>query len=257
MSKNSRIEEEVSKVAESFLEQPHLRLLGRENCVYPLQLVEVEMKTVVRSQMDVLMKMILKILELLEVKQASEISELLAVEVIFVEHMLELMKKNKMIKRIETTYRLTSSGLEQLKQGTFAHDLMEEQVKLSYSPYHKEVMKREYGQNVLDEDNEILDIPFDNQSDIMELHDSHVRQLIEDSGYEFLVENGQKLIEEIDSIEVKETLRVVCFEFHLHDQTEDTVFIRVWNTWTGQFDVKFEDELNQKKARKLREKYLK
>jgi hypothetical protein len=80
--------------------------------------------------------------------------------------------------------------------------------------------------------------------------------MIESSGYEFLVENGQKVIEEICSIDLKESLRTVCLEFHLHDRTEDTVFIRVWNTWTGKFDPRFENELNQKEATRLRKLYI-
>lgn len=253
-----QIASEMSKVSATFLEQPHLRILGSESWVFPLQQAEVQIKTVVRSQMDVLMKMILKILVRLEVKQANEISELLAVETIFVEHMLELMMKNKMVGKIEDTYQLTSSGLTQLKQGAFEHDSIEEYVKMAYSPYHNEVLNRENEQNGLDENENIPDFQFENnvnQSVVTELEDSHIRQMIEDTGYEFIVENGRKLIEEICSIELKESLRAVCFEFHLEDRTEDAVFIRVWNTWTGRFDSRFEDELNQKKASKLREHY--
>lgn len=90
---------------------------------------------------------------------------------------------------------------------------------------------------------------------VTELEESHVKQMIQDSGYELLVEKGQKLIDSIDTVELKETMKPICFEFHLYDRAEDTVFIRVWNTWTGKFDVQFEDELNQKEASRLRQMY--
>ncbi|MFX3673459.1 MAG: hypothetical protein ACE3JQ_03285 [Paenisporosarcina sp.] len=258
MSKDSRIVTQSSKVSKMLLEQKHWRILGNVSWVFPLQIAEVNMKTVVRSQMDVLMKMILMILQRLEVKQPSEISELLAVETIFVEHMLELMMHNKMVEKIDTSYQLTPSGLEHLKQGTFAHDPMDEQVELAYSPYHNEVLNRDHDQSILEEEEYVPDYTFEkdvNLVDITEIEDSKIRQMIEETGYEFIVEKGQKLIDEILSIEMKESLRAVCLEFHLHDRTEDTVFIRVWNTWTGQFDKQFEDELNQKKASKLRDMY--
>lgn len=257
MSKNSRFSLELSKVS-AILEQSHLRVLGSENWVFPLQRAEIQVKTVVRSQMDVLMKMILMILERLDVKQANEISELLAVETIFIDHMLSLMMQNKMVEKIEDTYQLSTSGLAELKQGTFVHDPMEEYVEIAYSSYHNEGLNRDFEQSILDEDSDVPDYPFEkdvNHSDVTKLDDSLIKQMIQDSGFEFLVENGQKWIEEICSIEMKECMRAVCFEFHLHDRTEDMVFIRVWNTWTGGFDNQFEDELNQKKATKLRELY--
>ena len=258
MSKNMQIETEKQKVSAMFREQKHLRLLGNKSWGFPLQLAEIQMKTVVRSQMDVLMKMILKILSRLEVKQENEISELLAVETIFVEHMLKLMMQNKMVEKKGDSFHLTTSGMEHLEQGTFEHDPMEEQVEIAYSPYHKEALKRDLEQDGLDGDVNMPEFQFAKDvelTDVMQLKDSHIRQMIQDSGYEFLVEKGRKVIEKIDLVELNESLRAVCIEFHLHDRTEDTVYIRVWNTWTGKFDLQFEDELNQKDASRLRKLY--
>lgn len=241
------------------LEQSHLRLLGSDSWAFPLQLAGIQMKTVVRSQMDVLMKMILKILERLEVKQPNEISELLAVETIFIDHMLELMIQSNMVEKTDTIYRLTPSGSMHLTKGTFTHDPMDEDVEITYSPYHNESLERDYGHNIIDEDENIPNFRFENETDLVDvknLDELHIRQMIESSGYEFLVENGQKVIEEICSIDLKESLRAVGLEFHLHDRTEDTVFIRVWNTWTGKFDPRFENELNQKEATRLRKLYI-
>ena len=257
MSKH--LDTEMSKVSAMLLEQRHLRLLGSERWAFPLQLANIQMTTAIRSQMDVLMKMILKILGRLEVKHASEISELLAVESIFVEHMLKLMMQNQMVELNDGLYRLTTMGMEQLKVGTFVHDSMEEEVEVSYSPYHNDALVRDPIQPSIEPDTQLAGYRFAediDQVDGTELKDSQIIQIIEDSGYEFIVENGQKQIEEIGSIEIQETLQVVCFEFHMHDTTEDTVFIRVWNTWTGQFDVLFETELNQKEASRLRKHYF-
>lgn len=259
MSKNLQIESEMSRISAMLLEQSQLSLLGKDSWYFTLQLANIQMKTVVRSQMDVLMKMILKILERLEVKQPNEISELLAVESIFIEHMLELMIQNNMVERNDSIYRLTPSGSSHLTKGTFAHDEMEEDVELAYSTFHNESLNRDHGFNIVDKNENVSDYRFEEEvelRDVTKLDDSHIRQMIQDSDYEFLVENGQKLIEEICSIELKENLRAVCLEFHLHDRTEDTVFIRVWNTWTGKFDPLFENFLNQKEATRLRNLYI-
>ncbi len=146
-----------------------------------------------------------------------------------------------------------------LTKGTFAHDEMEEDVELAYSTFHNESLTRDHGFNIVDKNENVSDYRFEEEvelRDVTKLDDSHIRQMIQDSDYEFLVENGQKLIEEICSIELKENLRAVCLEFHLHDRTEDTVFIRVWNTWTGKFDPLFENFLNQKEATRLRKLYI-
>ena len=259
MSKTVQIEKELSRISALLLEQSHLRMLGNDCWVFPLQQAEIQMKTVVRSQMDVLMKMILKILDRLEVKEPNEISELLAVETIFVDHMLSLMKQNNIVEKIDTIFRLTTSGSMHLTKGTFAHDPMDEEVEISFSSYHNVSLKRDYGINIVDEDEKVADFRFTDETEkvaVTKLADSHIRQMIDDSDYEFIVENGQKVIEEISSVELKQTLRVVYLEFHLHDRTEDTIFIRVWNTWTGKFDPRFEDELNQKDATRLRKLYF-
>ena len=258
MSKNLQIETEMSKISAMLLEQSHLRLLGSESWSFPLQLADIKMKTLVRSQMDVLMKMILKILNRLEVKQPSEISELLAVETIFIDHMLEIMMQNNMVEKIETIYKLTTSGSIHLTKGTFAHDPMDEEVEIAFSSYHNESLKRDHG-FIVDQDESVPEYRFtevDDLMDVTKLDDTHVRKMIENSGYEFIVENGQKLIEEISSVDLKENLRAVYLEFHVHDRTEDTVFIRVWNTWTGKFDQQFENELNQKESTRLRKLYI-
>ena len=256
---SKQLDTEISKVSAMLLEQRHLRLLGSERWAFPLQLANIQMTTGIRSQMDVLMKMILKILGKLEVKHATEISELLAVESIFVEHMLKLMMQNQMVEINDGFYRLTHMGMEQLKVGTFVHDSMEEEVEIAYSPYHTDALIRDTNQTPLEADDQLGDYRFAddlNQVDVTKLKDLQIIQMIEDSGYEFIVENGQKQIEEIRAIELQETVQVVCFEFHMHDTTEDSVFIRVWNTWTGQFDVLFETELNQKEASRLRKHYF-
>ena len=253
-----QIEAEKQRVSAKFREQKHIRLLGNKSWVLPLQLVEIQMKTVVRSQMDVLMKMILKILARLEVKQGKEISELLAVETIFVEHMLDLMMRNKMVGKIGDTFQLTNSGLEHLEQGTFEHDPMVEQVEITYSSYHNGSMNRDPEQTGLEGDLNLSEFQFAEDvelNDVTQLSDSHIKEMIQKSGYEFLVEKGQKVIEEIDLVEIKESMRAVCIEFHLHDRAEDMVYIRVWNTWTGKFDSQLEDELNQREAVSLRELY--
>ncbi len=256
VSKNPQVEKEMANVVAQFLKQPHLRLLGSESWTFPLQLADVHMRTVIRSQMDVLMKMILKILKKLDVKQPSEISELLAVETIFVEHMLELLKQNEMVERIDGTYQLTASGSTQLEKGTFAHDPLEESVDIAFSPFHNDALNRE--QPLCDEEGNVPGFRFEqemNVTDVSELDDSQLRQMIVDSGYEFIVEQGHKQIDEITSVELKETARALCYEFHVYDKTEDLLFIRVWNTWTGRFDTEFETQLNQKEASRLRKLY--
>lgn len=256
---SKQLDTEMSKVSTVLLEQRHLRLLGSESWGFPLQLANIQMTTGIRSQMDVLMKMILKILGKLDVKHTEEISELLAVENIFVDHMLKLMIQNQMVEINEGFYRLTDLGMEQLKVGTFVHDSLEEEVEVAFSPYHNDALIRDTNQTSAEADDQLPDYRFgedNNQLNVNELEDSQIIQIIEDSGFEFIVENGQKQIEEICSIELQDTLRVACFEFHMHDTTEDTVFIRVWNTWTGQFDVQFETELNQKEASRLRKHYF-
>jgi hypothetical protein len=57
--------------------------------------------------------------------------------------MLKLMMQNQMVEINDGFYRLTLMGMEQLKVGTFVHDSMEEEVEVSYSPYHNDALIRD------------------------------------------------------------------------------------------------------------------
>lgn len=253
------MDQALSDVLAKIRQQPHLKVLNTAKWTFPIQRVEIHMQTTIRSQMDVLMKMLLKIFNRLDIKDAEEISELLSVEIIFVDHMLILLERTGMIEKYQGIYRLTQNGTDQLDAGTFTHEPVEETIEVTYSPYHENVLNRQDDREFAGRKEEIPVYRYETPNDLAQLgkrDDSEIKQMIEDSGYEFLVEEGQKLIDKIDSLEVKDTVQAVCYEIHLHDRTEDTVYIQVWNTWTARFDERFEEELNRKEASDLREKHV-
>ena len=247
------------QVLDNIRKQKHLKVLNTMQWTFPMQRVEIHMNTVIRSQMDVLMKMMLKIFNRLDIKAAVEISELLSVEMIFIEHMLILLERSEMIEKEQGIYRLTANGTAQLEAGTFTHEPVEETMEVTYSPFHQRVLKRQDEQETVGRPKEMPTYRYETTSELSSFEkqdDVQVKQMIEDSGYEFLVEEGQKLINDILSLDVKDVVQARCFEIHLHDQTDDTVYIQVWNTWTARFDERFEEELNRKEASELRERLV-
>ena len=170
--------------------------------------------------------------------------------------MLQIMIRGKMVEKPGDTYRLTENGLAHLEEGTFEQDPSDETVEVAYSPFHQDSLLRDENQPVWEAEQETEDFDVEDEMVVSDLEESAIKQMIEDSGYEFLVEKGQKVIDGIEAVELKESVRALCFEYHLYDQTEDVLFIRVWNTWTGKFDVRFEDEVGQKEASRLRKEYV-
>lgn len=243
----------MEKVAKQFLKQPNVKIVGSEAWTFPIERTNVEFQTVIRSQMDVLMKMILKLHGRLQIKQPSEISELLAVETIFVEHMMKRLIHLNMLKNVDGMYELTPIGQSQLIEGTFTHDLLDEIISLPYSPFHEAVLLREGVEVKFDETEQLPRIVL---QDKQEISHEQWKQFIFNSDFNMLVEAGQKQIENIVSVNVEKTFEAVCFEYYLYDEKEDFFQIRVWNTWTKSFDIKFEEEKMQQDLTELRQLYL-
>jgi hypothetical protein len=120
------------------LENPAIQIKKSMMWHLPVKTYNVEFKRVMRSKMDILMKMMLLTFEQAEIRRAAKLSELLLVEELFIADLLKKMQGMGLIRVEKESYRLTSKGHKQLKTGVIVEEMEEESTVLSYSPVHDE-----------------------------------------------------------------------------------------------------------------------
>ncbi|SDN56536.1 hypothetical protein SAMN05518871_10621 [Psychrobacillus sp. OK028] len=223
----------------------------------PLHTIEVEYKPVKRIKMDVLMKMMLITCQKAKMTSAKQISEILLVEQLFIEDLINIMKRTRLIEIKETVFTLTEKGNQQLEDGIFEEELDALSQNLIYSPSHHIFLQGEIkpaldGEEALNlyryasekkarikwDDAVLIDALEANR---MEIGDSELQTVVSE-----IVSNSELYVDDVP-----------CFEFVLYNKSEDLLYARVWNTFLDQWDETLENELNEKERFVWREKYLK
>lgn len=222
----------------------------------PIHSVEVEFIAVKRTKMDVLMKMMLIAFQKAEISKAEKLSELLLVEQLFIQDLIEIMLKTRLIEKSENVYILTDKGNQQLKNGVFEEEQDAESQNVLYSPCHeaflkgnlKEATEEQYDifryvkEDYLDEEPN-----FENEAII---HALQANDLEKEEG------DVQTVISEIISTTDLFIEDVPCIEFILYNKEEDIIYARVWNTLLERWDEKLENQLNEKERLEWRKTYL-
>lgn len=135
-SLQNRLKQEIQqnsklKIMESFLW-----------CV-PIHTIEVEYKRIKRTKMDVLMKIMLISFQKTDITSSMQLSELLLVENLFIDDLIDVMKKSGLIEKEEDSISLTSKGIQQLEEGIFEEEQEPGTQNILYSPSHEAFLKGE------------------------------------------------------------------------------------------------------------------
>jgi hypothetical protein len=233
------------------LEDPDIQLKNAAIWNIPVITYEVTFKRVKRSQMDVLMKMMLLTFEEADIRRAANLSELLLVEELFIADLLKKMQRMGLIGLEKQSYKLTSKGQEQLRTGIMVEELEEESTELSYSPIHDEFWP------------EMTDY-FDDKKMPLFRYANTENTVNEKKMLEVLAarENGaeedgfQTVVEGIIGYDQQKVEHVPCLEFQLYNKKQDIFYARVWNTWIGRWDETLEKNIEEKEIMDWREKWM-
>ncbi|WP_391119420.1 hypothetical protein [Psychrobacillus sp. L3] len=222
----------------------------------PIHSVEAEFIAMKRTKMDVLMKMILITFQKAKIANTEELSELLLVEQLFIQDLIEIMLKTRLIEKNESIYKLTDRGFQQLENGVFEEEQEAESQNVLYSPSHEAFLKgvlKEAPEEQLDiyryvkEDYLDEELSFENESII---------HALQGNGLEKEEGDVQTVISEIVSTTDLFIEDVPCVEIILYNKEEDIIYARVWNTLLERWDEKLETQLNEKERLVWRKAYL-
>ncbi|TQR07480.1 hypothetical protein [Psychrobacillus soli] len=235
-----------------------VKILHSSRWSLPIHSIEVEYKPVKRTKMDVLMKMMLIAFQKAEIAEAAQLSELLLVEQLFVEDLINIMSRTRLIEKKDGLFVLTSKGNQQLEDGIFEEEQdMESQIVL-YSTTHEAFLPGDI-KPAMDGEAELTTFRYVKEDYLdAELSFEHeqVIDALQTKGVETAEGDEQVVISEIQSTTDLYVDDIPCFEFILHNKEENIFYARVWNTLLERWDEVVENKVNEKERLAWREKYL-
>ncbi|MBE1555626.1 hypothetical protein [Sporosarcina limicola] len=222
----------------------------------PVHSIEISFQTVMRTKMDILMKMMMIAFQKAEIATVEELSDILLVEQLFIQDLLGKMSRAHMIEKKGGFYALTTIGVQQLEDGLFEHEPESGSKDGLYSPCHRSFLNGErYDSSFEEKEVYRFANEFDDW-DVMSLEDIDLVNVLKMMGVESSEGNIQIVISEIISTTDVQIDAVPCLEFRLYNVVEDVLYARVWNTLTEHWDAKLEAQLNEKELKNWREMYL-
>lgn len=234
----------------------HVKIIKRDQWCIPIRTVEVTYEPMRRSTMDVLMTMLLISMQEADFRDAKELSELLLVDPLFIEDLVSIMLRVRLIEKIEGVYRLTAKGALQLERGIFEEELEQKTASLLYSPSHEAFLTGD-----LESIEEFDELPplyryVDEEAERRDTFEDTLLMealMIEDKEEEDASSASQIIISSIISSNATQINDVPCFEFVVYDQEKDLYYARVWNTLLNHWDEVLEQQLTEKEKLKWRE----
>ena len=224
-------------------------------CV-PIHTLKVSYKPVIKSKMDILMKMLLQSIDRYQFQSAEQLSEILLVELLFVQDLMTKMQKTGLLTKLDTHYQLTSKGKQQLANGVFEEEQEVKTVELLYSPTHREFLTGDV-EEVLD----FTDFPekmyrYQIVEETIKWEDQEIiDQLMLQDGQEQEDVENPVFISSIDSIEETQVNDVPCVEMIVFDKEQSKCFPKVYNTLLDSWDKLLEQQLTEKEGSTWLEKY--
>lgn len=238
-------------------ENLNVKILDTLGWGLPVHTLEIAYQTVKRTQMDILMKMMLLAFRTEEITSAEELSEILLVEQLFINDLIGKMSRTAILDNKGGFFALTEEGIQQLESGTFVHEPEDGVKKALYSPGHQSFLMGNAEEFPSGEGLETYRY-------YKEFADWTVKSLAKTDAITALqsleVEssegNAQIVISKIVSATNVQTDEVPCLEFRLHNQAEDVLYVRVWNTLLGHWDKTLETQLNERELKEWRDMYV-
>lgn len=244
------------RLKKELLQNVQAKVVSSTAWTIPLHTIEVEYKPVKRIKMDVLMKMMLITCQKAKVTSAMQISELLLVEQLFMEDLINIMKRTRLIEIKDQVFTLTEKGIKQLKDGIFEEELDAQSQNLLYSPSHSTFLQGEI-KPALDGEETLNLFRYASEEKVrFKWAEDVLVDALQANGMEKVDGDLQTVVSEIVSNTELYVDDVPCFEFILYNTSEDLLYARVWNTFLDQWDETLENELNEKERVIWREKFL-
>lgn len=218
----------------------------------PVHTLKISYKPVLKTKMDILMKMILLSFKEASFKNALEISEILLVEELFIADLMKKMQKTELIERVDDYFQLTSKGEEQLTNGVFEEAQPVKTTELLYSPVHRAFLEGDI-EDVLEFEDypEELYRHYKNEEQLSIEDDVIIKELQNIELIDFENEENREndnplIIQSVDSYETFQINDVPCIEFLVKEGDNSILSAKVWNTLLNNWDETLQQELKEK-----------
>lgn len=235
----------------------NVKILESLSWSLPVHTIKIAYQTVKRTQMDILMKMMLLAFQTEEIHDAEELSEILLVEQLFINDLIDKMSRTGVLDNKGSSFTLTEAGIQQLDSGIFVHEPEDDSKKALYSPCHEAFLTGNIDEISTDEGLETYRYhqEFVDWS-VKSLDKTEAIDALQSLGAEFKEGDAQIVISKILSATNVQTDAVPCLEFRLYNKAEDVLYARVWNALLGHWDKTLEVQLNEQERKVWRDKYL-
>ncbi|QTD41018.1 hypothetical protein [Sporosarcina sp. Te-1] len=234
------------------LRDANVKLLAAETWGLPVHSLEIAYETVKRTKMDILMKMLLISFRKAPFQSAEEVSDMLLVEPLFIQDMIEAMARAGLITKKEAGYSLTDAGHQQLESGIYVQPPEREEQTAYFSPAHDSFLQGDVKQT-----KSKVFRHAGNSWQAKDISEEKLREILEQLQDVGEGEQEQRSIHSIQSVTEMDSHSVECFEFRLHHVTNDRMFVRVWNTMTGEWDNVLEQCIIERDLNEWRKMYKK
>lgn len=245
-----------SKLTKELQQDLNVKVLDSVSWGLPMHTVEITFKTVLRTKMDILMKMMLITFQKSTTATAEDLSDILLVEPLFIQDLIGKMTRGNLIEASEGGFSLTAAGVHQLETGIFEHEAESGSQEMLYSPCHEQFLKGELKEKDI-QAQELYRYASDfNDWNSTFFEENELMDAVKSMDVESIEGNVQKVIAEIGSATELQLELVPVIEFRLFNKTEDILYARVWNTLLGRWDEVLEAQLNEREIKMWREKYV-
>lgn len=255
MKEASKMEELKNRLRTEIQQSFDVTILSEQVWTLIARKVSVTYQTITRTTMDVLMKMILITLRQLPVEQEEEIVSLLGVEKLFVNDLLTMMERSGLIEKNEF-WIVTATGIAQLESGMLIHETQQVKATLLVSPFHNGFLRMD--KKLLSEEN-LPVFRYENELEswsVKDLSDTLIENELASQVESENTVDRQCVIDRILKVEEIGKMYVPCLEFHLHNTSQDTLYARVWNSATEQWDEMLEQLVMLKERSSWRRQYI-
>lgn len=218
----------------------------------PVHSFKVTYHPVLKKPMDILMKMMLISFQTGVFKDGEALADVLLVEPLFINDLLNKMKKTELVEK-EETLRLTSKGEKQLAEGVYEEDLDAVSDILQYSPLHRKFLSGDI-EEVLEFDEFPEELSYAAGLEVEDLEEEQMIEVLSD-----MQEDDDEMKTYVTSVLSSEEIQindVPCLAYILHDTKTDMLVARVYNTLTKEWDADLEEVLHANERPNWKKQYL-
>ncbi|MHA6259703.1 hypothetical protein ACXYMX_07265 [Sporosarcina sp. CAU 1771] len=243
----------IKKLTHDLQQDLNVKITHTSTWTLPVHEVEVSFNTVLKTKMDILMKMMLIAFEKATIESVDDLSEILLVEPLFIRDLLSKMTNAGLIQDKGNAYELTGAGKMQLESGIFDHEPKSGKTPLLYSSFHQKFMNEVIDENSDDTNSEYR---YFKKSDEIAIENPTLMAALRNKGIESIEGNKQIVVSEVHSVDLKQIEQIPCIEFHVYNEREDLLYARVWNTLLQQWDESLETQVNENERKKWQNDYI-